>query len=202
MENEKDNESIIKEYISVLNDRLNGIYQMMNFIDEYRKLKNEIDITEYSKYFEAIYSYIERYVVLEFRRMNEEKEDCISIDKLRNLAMKNFETIFPKSNKNFYGHKYCNITKDEMKAELSKIFTSKINKIQDVVRDIRNKKGLAHGQEECFDLTVTITELNQLKEAYKNFLWIIDERLNNSHFAFGESIFHYKSLTDLVDCLK
>lgn len=204
MENKKSSESIIKikRYISVLNDRLNGIYQMMNFIDEYHKLKDKIDASVYAMYFAAMYSYIERYVVLEFQRMNDNDRDCVSINELRSSVMKDFGTIFPKSNPNLYRHKYCNYTQDEMKIELSKIFSPEIKKIQEVVRDIRNKSGLAHGQEESFGLTVTIEELNKLKEAYKNFLWMIDERLNNSHFAFGEGIIHYKGLSDLVACLK
>lgn len=192
---------IVRKHIEILNCRMNAIFQMINLSDEYNEIKSSINCTGFDSYFEAMYSYVDRYIVLELERINEDCSDCVSIKNLKAIINKSFNGIFPKANADIYGHKYCNISLEEFRIKQKEIFNHDIQIIQKKISDIRNKFGLAHGQEEKFDILVTREELHKLRDAYKEFLWMVDERLNNSHFAYGEGIIKQNGLFELVKYL-
>lgn len=192
---------IARKHIEILNYRMNAIFQMIKLLDEYNKIKPMIDGTGFESYFDVMYSYIDRYIILEFERINETHKDCISINNLKANINKKFNEIFPEKNEDIYGHKYCNISWEEFRRKQKEIFNHEIETIQKKISDIRNKFGLAHGQEENFDVLVTVEELHKLRNAYKEFLWMVDERLNNSHFLYGEGIIKQNGLFELVEYL-
>lgn len=188
----------IKEQLIILQERLNSVFQMTKLLKEYYSLSEKLSETEYGLYFEVMYSYVARYIVLEFYRLCDNDKDSVSIPKLKKAVFDNFESVFPAKQKDIYGMKYCNITNDEMRKNCKAIFNKKIQEIQIKVNDIRNHSGLAHGQPEVFDKMISIDELTILQEAYAEFLNMVDERLNNSNFAFGQGVIKTKGLKELV----
>lgn len=188
----------IKEQLIILQERLNSVFQMTKLLKEYYRLSEKLSDTEYGLYFEVMYSYIARYIVLEFYRLCDNDNDCVSIPKLKKEVFENFESVFPAKQKDIYGMKYCNITKDELRKNCKTIFNKKIKELQLKVKDIRDHSGLAHGQPEVFDKMISIDELTMLQEAYAEFLNMVDERLNNSNFAFGHGLIKNKGLMELV----
>ena len=56
----------IKEQLIILQERLNSVFQMTKLLKEYYRLSEKLSDTEYGLYFEVMYSYIARYIVLEF----------------------------------------------------------------------------------------------------------------------------------------
>lgn len=189
----------IKEKLIILQKRLNSVFQMTKLLKEYFSLSGRLSDAGYGLYFEVMYSYIARYVVLEFYRLQDNDKDCISIPRLKNEVIQNFDIIFPSEQKNIYGMKYCNITKDEMQKNCRTIFNKQIRGLQKKVDDVRSHSGLAHGQPEVFDKMFSMDELTLLQEAYAEFLNMVDERLNNSNFAFGQGLIQTKGLTELAD---
>lgn len=188
----------IKKQLDILQERLTAVFQMTRLLKEYYSLSDKLSGTEYGLYFEVMYSYIARYIVLEFYRLCDKGKDCISIPRLKNEAIQNFESVFPAKQKCADGMKYCNITKNEMQKACKTIFNKRIQELQNKVEYIRSHSGLAHGQQESFDKMFSIDELILLQEAYAKFLNMIDERLNNSNLAFGQGLMPTKGLKELV----
>ena len=73
----------IKEQLIILQERLNSVFQMTKLLKEYYSLSEKLSDTEYGLYFEVMYSYIARYIVLEFYRLCDNDNDCVSIPKLK-----------------------------------------------------------------------------------------------------------------------
>ena len=191
----------IVDQLKLLQERLNAVFQMIKLLDEYYSQRDDLAKTKFAYYFEVMYSYINRYLVLELDRLDDNAPDCVSISSLKKEVAINFDTIFPKEQKNVYGLENCNITKDQMMERISTIFSKHINSIRSKVDIIRNKSGLAHGQPETFDVMLSMEEVKELAKAYASFLNMVDERLNNSNFAFGKGLIEEKGLSELVSSL-
>ena len=93
----------IKEQLIILQERLNSVFQMTKLLKEYYRLSEKLSDTEYGLYFEVMYSYIARYIVLEFYRLCDNDNDCVSIPKLKKEVFENFESVFPAKQKDIYG---------------------------------------------------------------------------------------------------
>ena len=83
----------IKEQLIILQERLNSVFQMTKLLKEYYRLSEKLSDTEYGLYFEVMYSYIARYIVLEFYRLCDNDNDCVSIPKLKKEVFENFESV-------------------------------------------------------------------------------------------------------------
>ena len=138
------------------------------------------------------------YLLLELYKLFDTGPDCISIDKVKNFAFQNFDSIFPPY------HDYSTIPKREF-SELSRddLFTSvkclckKLKEPVLKIERIRNKGGLAHGMYPSFDGNIDFHDVEISLDYIVKIINIFTERYSNTWVDFYGYIKETATLKDL-----